>query len=315
VADGPLLAARDLVVRYRSVEAVRGVSLAVHRGEVVGLIGPDGAGKTSTLRVLAGLLRATGGQAEALGLGCWSARRALHRRLGYLAQRFALYGDLTVDENVQFFALMYGVRSWRARRDELLELVGLTPFRQRAADHLSGGMKQKLALACTLIHSPEVLLLDEPTTGVDPVTRRELWRLLAELVAGGLTLVVATPYLDEAERCTRVLLMHEGRLLVDARPGAIPELLPGAIVEITTADRAAATAALGECREVVDVTVFGAALHARVEGAADPEAVVRRALASRDVAGATLRPIRPGLEDAFLFLTRSDAGRPAQEAT
>jgi len=315
VTGAQLLAARDLVVSYRAVEAVRGVSLAVDRGEVVGLIGPDGAGKTSTLRVLGGLLRATSGHAEAFGVDCWLARRALHRRLGYLAQRFALYGDLTVDENVQFFALMYGVRSWRARRDELLELVGLARFRHRVADHLSGGMKQKLALACTLIHSPEVLLLDEPTTGVDPVTRRELWRLLAELVAGGLTLVVATPYLDEAERCTRVLLMHGGRLLVDARPGAIPDLLPGAVVEITNADRSAATAALEACREVVDVAVFGAALHARVEGAADPEAMVREALASGGVTDAALRSVRPGLEDAFLFLTRSDPGQPAQEAS
>jgi len=315
VTGASLLAVRDLVVSYRAVEAVRGVSFAVHRGEVVGLIGPDGAGKTSTLRVLGGLLRATSGHTEALGVDCWLARRALHRRLGYLAQRFALYGDLTVDENVQFFALMYGVRSWRARRDELLELVGLARFRHRVADHLSGGMKQKLALACTLIHSPEVLLLDEPTTGVDPVTRRELWRLLAKLVADGLTLVVATPYLDEAERCTRVLLLHEGRLLVDARPGAIPELLPGAVVEITNTDRAAATAALEASHQVVDVAVFGAALHARVEGASDPEAMVREALASGGVTDATLRSVRPGLEDAFLFLTRSDPGQPAQEAS
>jgi len=315
VTDGPLLAAHNLVVRYRDVEAVRGVSFAVHRGEVVGLIGPDAAGKTSTLRVLGGLLRATGGHAEALGVDCWLARRALHRRLGYLAQRFALYGDLTVDENVQFFALMYGVRSWRSRRDELLDLVGLARFRERVADHLSGGMRQKLALACTLIHSPEVLLLDEPTTGVDPVTRRELWRLLADLVADGLTLVVATPYLDEAERCTRVLLMHEGRVLVDGRPAAIRELLPGAVVEITAADRAAATAALEASREVVDVTVFGATLHARVEGAGEPEAAVRTALAAGGVRDATLRTIRPGLEDAFLFLTRSGPPQPLQEAT
>jgi ABC-2 type transport system ATP-binding protein len=311
-----VLVARDLVVRYRDLAAVRGVDLAVHRGEVVGLIGPDGAGKTSTLRVLAGLLRATAGRAEALGVDCWTARRALHRRLGYLAQRFALYGDLTVDENVQFFALMYGVRSWRARRNELLELVGLDRFRHRVADHLSGGMRQKLALACTLIHSPEVLLLDEPTTGVDPVTRRELWRLLADLVADGLTLVVATPYLDEAERCTRVLLMHEGRVLVDGRPAASRGLLPGAVVEVTTADRAAATAALEDCREVVDVAVFGASLHARVEGVGDAEAAVRTALEAQGVRDAALRTVRPGLEDAFLYLTRSGPPpHPAREAS
>ncbi len=232
LTDAPLLAARDLVVRYGRDEAVHGVSLEVRRGEVVGLIGPDGAGKTSTLRVLGGLQKATEGRPTAFGNDCWKARRALHNRLGYLAQRFALYGDLTVNENIQFFALMYGVPGWKKRRQQLLELVGLAPFGGRIADRLSGGMKQKLALACTLIHSPEALLLDEPTTGVDPVTRREFWRLLADLVNDGLTLFIATPYLDEAERCTRVLLMHEGRLLADSRPQEIPRMMPGTILEV-----------------------------------------------------------------------------------
>jgi ABC-2 type transport system ATP-binding protein len=318
VADGPLIAARDLVVRYRTVEAVRGISLAVHRGEVVGLIGPDGAGKTSTLRVLAGLLRATGGHAEALGVDCWSARRALHRRLGYLAQRFALYGDLTVDENVQFFALMYGVRSWRARRDQLLELVGLTPFRQRAADHLSGGMKQKLALACTLIHSPEVLLLDEPTTGVDPVTRRELWRLLAELVAGGLTLVVATPYLDEAERCTRVALIDEGRILTVDSPDALREAEKGVMVEVLAEPRREALTVLRAAPGVAEVEVFGERLHASLPGAppAGAEAAADALAARLNEAGLVVhssRPTTPSLEDVFIGRIRArEAAAPAE---
>jgi ABC-2 type transport system ATP-binding protein len=310
LTEAPVLAARDLVVRYGAVEAVRGVTFEVRPNEVVGLIGPDGAGKTSTMRTLVGLLRSTGGDAEAFGADCWRNRRALHHRLGYLAQRFALYGDLTVAENVQFFALMYGVRGWRERRRELLGLVGLDGFADRLADQLSGGMKQKLALACTLIHSPEVLLLDEPTTGVDPVTRRELWRLLAGLVQDGLTLVVATPYLDEAERCTRVVLMHEGRLLADDRPARIPQLMPGAVVEITTLDRAAAVAALAADPAIVDVSVFGAALHARIDGAADPPATVRAALAASGIEDAEVELFPAGLEDAFLYLTRR-AGRPA----
>jgi ABC-2 type transport system ATP-binding protein len=310
VTDAPVLAARDLVVRYGAVEAVRGISFEVRPNEVVGLIGPDGAGKTSTMRVLGGLLRRTGGVAEAFGADCWRNRRAHHHRLGYLAQRFALYGDLTVDENVQFFALMYGVRGWRERRADLLRLVGLDRFADRLADRLSGGMKQKLALACTLIHSPEVLLLDEPTTGVDPVTRREFWRLLADLVRDGLTLVVATPYLDEAERCTRVVLMHEGRLLADERPAEIPKMMPGAVVEITAPDRAAAVAALAADPAIVEVAVFGAALHARIEGGDDPPARVRSALAARGIETADVELIPAGLEDAFLYLTRQ-AGRPA----
>jgi len=313
VSDPPLVAARDLVVRYGATEAVRGISLEVRAGEVVGLIGPDGAGKTSTLRVLAGLQRASGGTARAMGADCWAGRRALHHRLGYLAQRFALYGDLTVDENVRFFALMYGVKGWRERRSRLLELVGLGEFRRRIVDRLSGGMRQKLALACTLIHSPPMLLLDEPTTGVDPVTRREFWRLLAELVGDGLTLLVATPYLDEAERCTRVVLMHEGRVLADRRPADVPALLPGTVVEVTAGERAAATAALESHPAVVDVAVFGTTLHARLEGGGEAAATVGGALAAAGIE-AEVRTIRPGLEDAFLYLTRSTATAATPEA-
>jgi len=315
MSDEPLLAARALVVRYGAAEAVRGVDLAVRRSEVVGLIGPDGAGKTSTLRVLAGLLRASGGSAEAFGDDCWRGRRALHHRLGYLAQRFALYGDLTVDENVQFFALMYGVPAWKERRTELLDLVGLADFRSRLADRLSGGMKQKLALACTLIHSPELLLLDEPTTGVDPVTRREFWRLLADLVGGGLTLLIATPYLDEAERCTRVLLMHDGRVLADARPQEIPDLMPGSVVEVSGVERTRAYEILGALDQVTDVTVFGDTLHIRLERAADPVAAVRSALEVGGVSAESVRPITAGLEDAFLYLTRSSKTGEPMEAS
>jgi ABC-2 type transport system ATP-binding protein len=315
MSEAPLLATRGLVVRYGRSEAVRELSLEVHAGEVVGLIGPDGAGKTSTLRVLGGLMRATGGAAEAFGDDCWRGRRALHHRLGYLAQRFALYGDLTVDENVQFFALMYGVHGWRERRSHLLDLVGLTAFRDRIADRLSGGMKQKLALACTLIHSPDVLLLDEPTTGVDPVTRREFWRLLAELVGDGLTLVVATPYLDEAERCTRVVLMHRGRVLADRPPGDVPALLPGAVVEVTAAPRAAVLAALTAAPAVVDVAVFGPTLHARLEGVDDPAATVRSLLEAGAVELDDVRVIPAGLEDAFLYLTRSSTAAAVAEAS
>jgi len=302
------------VVSYGTHKAVHGISFEVKPGEVVGLIGPDGAGKTSTLRVLGGLQRVTKGQATAFGDDCWRARRALHTRLGYLAQRFALYGDLTVDENIQFFALMYGVPEWRKRRRELLELVGLAPFHGRIADRLSGGMKQKLALACTLIHSPRALLLDEPTTGVDPVTRREFWRLLADLVSKGLTLLVATPYLDEAERCTRVLLMHEGAVLADSRPREIPALMPGAVVEVTATPRTAAIAILSAHERVGDVSVFGTTLHVHLMGEADPVGSVQEILSTHNVQVAAAREIPAGLEDAFLYLTRSSTQPMSTEA-
>ena len=303
------------MVSYGDHEAVHGISLDVHPGEVVGLIGPDGAGKTSTLRILGGLQKAAAGSATAFGDDCWRARRALHAKLGYLAQRFALYGDLTVDENIQFFALMYGVPKWRKRRRELLELVGLAPFNDRLADRLSGGMKQKLALACTLIHSPRALLLDEPTTGVDPVTRREFWRLLADLVSEGLTLLIATPYLDEAERCTRVLLMHEGTILADARPQEIPSLMPGAVVEIAATPRPAAAEALSALDTIVDVSVFGTTLHAHLVDEIDPVGAIRKVLDTREIRVESAREIPAGLEDTFLYLTRTTTSPLSTEAS
>lgn len=314
-ASATLLAARGLSVRYRESEAVAGIDLTVDAGEVVGLIGPDGAGKTSALRVLAGLLRPSSGQATAFGEPVWERRRALHRRLGYLAQRFALYGDLTVDENVQFFALLYGVRQWREKRDELLHRLGLAPFRRRLAEHLSGGMKQKLALACALIHGPELLILDEPTTGVDPVTRRELWRLLGGLVAQGLSLLVATPYLDEAERCSRVVLLHAGRVLAEGSPAALTAMLPGRVVRVEGGDRAAVAAALAGRPAIRDVAVFGAAVHARLEATAGDAA--RQVAAALDDAGLrslVVRDVPPSLEDTFLYLTSRRGGAASPEA-
>jgi ABC-2 type transport system ATP-binding protein len=294
-----------LEVRYGATAAVHGIDLEVRRGEVVGLIGPDGAGKTSTLRVLAGLQHAAAGTVEVLGVAAWKHRRSLHHRVGYLAQRFALYGDLSVAENVRFFALLYSVRDWQARRDALLHRVGLAEFADRLADRLSGGMRQKLALVCALMHSPELLLLDEPTTGVDPVTRREFWRLLAELVAEGLTLLVATPYLDEAERCSRVVLMHHGRVVADAAPATIPAQLVGTIIEVEAEPRLQAVQALRGLPGVLDVQTFASRLHVRLAGERGAVERIRAALTAAELSVVEMREIRPTLEDAFLFLTSS----------
>jgi ABC-2 type transport system ATP-binding protein len=218
----------DVTKRYRVTEALSAVTMDVQRGEMFGLIGSDGAGKTTAIRLMCGLLRPDAGVIRVLGHDPVREHRAVTERVGYLSQRFSLYGDLTIDENIAFFAEIHGVRDYRERRDQLLEMTQLTSFRTRLADRLSGGMKQKLALACTLVHEPSLIVLDEPTTGVDPVSRREFWKLLSEFLSRGITIVMSTPYLDEAERCSRVALMHEGHVLACDEPSRLRAEMPGA---------------------------------------------------------------------------------------
>ena len=218
--------------RFGTTEAVAGVSYAVGQGEMFGLIGPDGAGKTTTIRLLCGLLKSTSGSIRVLGHDPVRQHHAITTKVGYFSQKFSLYGDLTIDENIAFFAEIHGVSHYRERRDRLLDMMQLTPFRARLAERLSGGMKQKLALACTLVHEPQIILLDEPTTGVDPVSRREFWRLLSEFLSQGITIFMATPYLDEAERCSRVALMSEGRILALDEPNALRAAFPDDLLEL-----------------------------------------------------------------------------------
>ncbi len=295
--------------RYGELLAVDGLSLEVRQGEMFGLIGPDGAGKTTALRVALGLLRPISGQVRTCGLDPLRQRRLLSSRVGYLSQRFSLYGDLSVDENIAFFAEVHGVRDWHPLREELLELVRMTPFRQRLAERLSGGMKQKLALACTLIHTPELLILDEPTTGVDPVSRRDFWKLLARLQRQGLTLVMTTPYLDEAERCQRVALMHRGRLLAVDDPQALQEGFEGRIVEILARPRRQAAEVVGRHPRVGQVEVFGERLHAALAGVTEmgAEEVARDLTRELESAGSRVevaRVVEPSLEDVFIALIR-----------
>ena len=250
--------------RYGAVTAIEKLTFDVRDGEMFGLIGPDGAGKTTTIRLTGGLLTPDAGRIRVFGRDPVAEHRAITGEVGYLSQRFSLYGDLTIDENIAFFAEIHGVRDYRARRDRLLELTQLTPFRTRLADRLSGGMKQKLALACTLVHEPALIVLDEPTTGVDPVSRREFWKLLSEFLAQGITIVMATPYLDEAERCARVALLHEGRLLALDRPGALRATLPGALFEVIAADHRRAAEMLTRIPGVAGVQMFGERAHVRL---------------------------------------------------
>jgi ABC-2 type transport system ATP-binding protein len=301
-----------VVRRFGTVTALDGVSLEVPAGAMFGLIGPDGAGKTTAIRLMCGLLRADAGAVRVLGHDPVREHRRITGEVGYLSQRFSLYGDLTIDENIAFFAEVHGVDDYARRRDQLLEMTRLTPFRGRLAGQLSGGMKQKLALACTLVHRPRLLLLDEPTTGVDPVSRREFWKLLSEFLSGGMTIVMSTPYLDEAERCGRVVLLHEGRVLDADSPSAIRSRMPGRVVEISGArlDLASVRRLPG----VSDAQVFGDRVHATLvagdDPASDDDAAVRlgAALLATPMAGARVRVIPPSLEDVFIArLTRDEA--------
>ena len=291
--------------RYETVTALNELTFDVRSGEMFGLIGPDGAGKTTTIRLMGGLLRPDGGQIEVLGRDPVADHRAITGAVGYLSQRFSLYGDLTIDENIAFFAEIHGVRGYNAARDRLLEMTQLTPFRRRRADRLSGGMKQKLALACTLVHEPQVLLLDEPTTGVDPVSRREFWKLLSEFLARGLTIVMATPYLDEAERCARVVLLHEGRRLALDEPSRLQHNLGGQLLEVSVDAARPPIDLLARIPGVADVQPFGDRAHVRLAGLDQRAGVeaIRTALGGAGMNAVSVRPITASLEDVFIDLT------------
>jgi ABC-2 type transport system ATP-binding protein len=315
-----LVAVSSLSRRFGPVQAVESVSFEVRRGEMFGLIGPDGAGKTTTLRTILGLLKPDAGRVSTCGMDPMRERRALSARVGYLSQRFSLYGDLSVDENVSFFAEIHDVRGYGDRRDALLEMVRMTPFRDRLAARLSGGMKQKLALVCTLVHTPELLVLDEPTTGVDPVSRRDFWKLLARLQREGLTILLTTPYLDEAERCTRVALLDHGRVLTVDAPDALRAGEPGVMVEVVAEPRPQAVESLRGLAGVADVEVFGERLHATLPfaDARQPEAAAGRIAAHLAEAGLTVhsaRPTTPTLEDVFIGRIRPRAEGAAGEVS
>jgi ABC-2 type transport system ATP-binding protein len=289
--------------RYGAVTAVNTLSFSVREGEMFGLIGPDGAGKTTTIRLAGGLLRPDAGTVAILGRDPVAEHRAITADVGYLSQRFSLYGDLTIDENIAFFAEIHGVKRYGPARDRLLEMTQLIDFRARRADRLSGGMKQKLALACTLVHEPRVLLLDEPTTGVDPVSRREFWKLLSEFLARGLTIVMATPYLDEAERCARVALLHEGRLLALDTPQQLQAALAGQLLEVIAGGKPALDV-LARVAGVSDVQTFGDRAHVRVAPGSHARAAadIAAALAAAGLPVTSIRPIAASLEDVFIDL-------------
>ena len=297
---------------FDDLVAVEGLNLDIAEGEIFGLVGPDGAGKTTTMRMLTGLLKPSGGAAEVAGFDVVRHAARLKEHIGYMSQRFGLYPDLTVMENIGFYADIYGVpaRDRAEKIDRLLGFSNLTPFRQRLAGNLSGGMKQKLGLACALIHTPRVLFLDEPTNGVDPVSRRDFWRILYQLVRERVTIFVSTAYLDEAERCTRLALLHQGRLLGLGTPDEVKAMMPGALLEVRTPAPRRTAALLRERLAAASVGLFGDRVHVAARDIVATEAAIRALVAAAGFELLSLHPIAPSLEDVFVAVLSNQPAPP-----
>jgi ABC-2 type transport system ATP-binding protein len=298
--------AEGLEKRFQRTVAVAHLNLEVRRGEIFGLIGPDGAGKTTTVRLLAAVARPTAGRAWVEGLDTVRQAEELRHLVGYMPQRFSLYGDLSVRENLNFFADVFHVhgRERQEQIERLLAFAHLDEFQDRRAAHLSGGMQKKLALACALIHRPHVLFLDEPTTGVDPISRREFWDLLSELHLQGVTLFVTTPYMDEAERCTRIGLMYQGQIFEQGDPMQIRRRVPGELLVIWTADVRRARKVIEPLEGVLETQTYGELLHVFVDSRLHRQPVIEAALRQAGVTIFDLRASHPRIEEAFTSLIR-----------
>ena len=306
---------QNLTRSFENVTAVDRLTFSVGEGELFGLVGPDGAGKTTTMRLLTAILDPTGGDAWVAGYHSVREAAAIKESIGYMSQRFGLYSDLTVLQNMNFYADIYGVaRRGRADQiDRLLAFSNLVPFKQRLAGNLSGGMKQKLGLACALIHTPQVLFMDEPTNGVDPVSRRDFWRILYQLIRDGVTIFLSTAYLDEAERCSRLALIHRGRLLAMGTPDEVKQIMPDTILELQTADARRAAALLRNELQAGSVGLFGDRIHIATR---DLDATRGKAAAILRGAGITLsiaRPVPPTLEDVFVSVLADKEGGEGHE--
>ncbi len=304
-----LVDARDLHKHFGGTKAVDGVSLAVSAGEAYGLVGPDGAGKTTTMRLLVGALKLDNGSVSIGGHDLRKHGEEARTMIGYLAQRFSLYTDLTALENLRFFGEVRGLRgkAFEERTAELFKFVGLAGFEDRLAGNMSGGMKQKLGLATALVHRPQVLLLDEPTAGVDPITRQDFWQLIIRLLAEGVAVVVSTPYMDEAARCNRLGFMYQGRILTQGAPRELTASMNGRVLELIAHPKDKAREVCLADAEVEDALAFGDRLHLRVGQTEGPLARLPGALSQAGVKVDRLRPIPPSLEDAFISLLAAQA--------
>ncbi len=310
---GPAVEVEELTRRFGAFVAVDRVSFEVARGEVFGFLGPNGAGKTTTIKMLAGLLAPSAGRGRVAGFDVATEPRRIKRQIGYMSQLFSLYGDLTVEENIGFFAGLYGVpRSRRAeRRGWVLEMAGLGEARGRLVRELPLGFKQRLALGCAVLHEPPILFLDEPTSGVDPLSRRSFWELIYQLAGAGTTVFTSTHYMEEAEHCHRLALMNRGRLIALDTPEALKRGAGEPLLEVATAASVRAIAALEGAPGVVRAGLFGRALHVAVADAAEGERAVRRALETAGVEVRSIAPVEPSLEDVFIARVEAAGGAPA----
>jgi len=301
-AEQPALTTKGLSKMFPGIRAVDGVSLDVYGGEIFGLVGPDGAGKTTTLRMLAGVMPPDGGSAMVAGFDVVHDPESAKRDLSYMPQRFGLYEDLTVDENIRFYGDLFGVNpaERRTRSAQLLDAAGMSEFRQRLAGKLSGGMKQKLGLVCALIHHPKVILLDEPTTGVDPVSRRDFWRILYNLVAEGVAILTSTAYLDEAERCHRVALMNQGKLLFLDTPARLKAQFSKGVLAILSSDARRLKSELEKSGGISSLILTGDGVHVAVDNPARRIPEIERQLTSAQVPITEMRQVVPTMEDLFV---------------
>jgi len=308
-AEEASIIAKNLVRRFGDFVAVDGVSFRVEKGEIFGFLGPNGSGKTTVIKMLTGLLPLSAGSAWVAGLEVRSDAETVRERIGYMSQKFSLYDDLTVTENLQFYGRIYGLPPARMKRriDEIVQLNGLGLYMNRLAARLSGGWKQRLALGCAMLHEPKLLFLDEPTAGIDPVARRELWDLLFELSGHGITFFVTTHYMDEAERCSHVAYIYYGKLIADGTPAElkkIPDVQPAGTkrIEINTPEVTRALRVVRKIPGIRSTTIFGESVHALVEDSYDLSDL-RAQLLKNDIIVNDIRPLAPSLEDVFVELT------------
>lgn len=297
-----------LTKRFGALTAVENLSFSVHPGEIFGLVGPDGAGKTTTMRMLASVMRPDAGRITIDGIDVLAQPEQAKRHVSYMPQRFGLYEDLTVDENIRFYADLFEVPQnvWRSRAEAMLAAADMTPFRRRLAGQLSGGMKQKLGLTCSLVHTPRVLLLDEPTTGVDPVSRREFWQILYSLRSEGVAMVISTAYLDEAERCDRLALLHKGAMMYCDTPAGLKARMPGVMLKIIAVDPRRVRDAVRAMAGVRDVMLAGIGVHVHVDGPARL-AQIAATLAQAGLAVSRIDVVAPTIEDLFVSLLEKES--------
>jgi len=295
----------NLGKKFKTVTAVDNINFTVKKGEMLGIVGPDGAGKTTAIKLLCGITLPDSGSGRILQYDFTTEKDKIKNHIGYLSQKFSLYTDLTIDENIEFFADIHRVRDYKIKRDKLLQFTRLTDFRKRLAGKLSGGMKQKLALACTLIHTPDIIFLDEPTTGVDPVSRRDFWKILFNLLKKGITIIVTTPYLDEAERCSRISMMHNGKFLVIDSFNEIKKLMIGYIFEIVTEEIRSAYKILSNMPLIHEVQTFGDRVNIVIQKKENIEKI-KKILIKNNINIININEISPSLENIFISLIKEN---------